>query len=983
VSSPDTAEFLPGYSPQLSEALWDWVDSKRSQVHATATRMLIHDLERARLRADWRAVEETVAKCLTLDPYNETAILAQAEAAAMRGGKATAVSILDRYIAEVGDQHKDIQLPAALLRRRVVERIPDRYALLNPDPPFVGRALETEALTKKFGEAQAGKGSAALVIGEPGIGKSRLSAELARFAELQGAQVQRATCRRCDVDHPLSLFVDIVPQLRQMPGALGCAPDSFAALKRLTDFQVQGHASAGATSDVLFQDLRSALFDLIDSITDERCLIVVVEDLQWLDDASGKILAAMVERASTRRLLFLLNSRPGPNAFLNFIENARLFSLLLGPLDSSASTALLQSVALQPGDRPDPEFVGWCVSVADGNPFFLQELAHQWIETGRRYEVPPLVTKVLDERLSRLTPQALQVLQACAMLGEHSTVGRVEAVLGYPPHELLFAIEEASKSAMLSFPSDAKDTVGGRLQPRHDYLASAATSRLTAPGISFLHSRCADTLEQAISQSPNPAALLWACADHTHRAGDRKRALALRLSCARHLEGVGLIADACRRYEDSLASCTSDEDRLSVLSPLALAHQLNGQWELSKQVLDMCVQMSAKNANGDRHSEFEVALFQARAWSTLNFVTLLDDMMPCVKSQTASPQHRVGVAIVALKVASDVGPSEVLDTIYCEVQPFLGLDEINSVSKLEVEIIYRTMRGKEPLDLEILRQFAKMTRELQGEIAYSHALMSCASACRIAARDEDCGKYIDIALEHAIDHKLTARIPIINLGRIRAHVAHGDWVSARKVLSSRGKYPIARDDTNALAEWDFFDTRVAFEEGRLPTSESGLLIGAETSSSAFGPGRMGVTFALAIRLRLARGAGSEEIRPLVRELEAVHRITRDIGNQDFEAYALFLGLAALGEEARGYAYLRDYVGAYRHSRRRVSADIERATNALTHNDLPSTLNQRCQETAARSTDPRSGVLSDHSPAGESARVNSFEYSGLRSSASQI
>src|SRR5215210_6324342 len=189
----ESVEFLPGYNPNFSESLHDWVERKRGEVHATATRLLVREVEHARLQADWPSVEKIAAKCLTLDAYNEIAVLALAEAAAMRGGKQKAISILDRHIAEVGTNAPELKLPATLLRRRVVERIPDRPALLNADPPFVGRETEMNALSRSFGAARAGKGSATLVVGEPGIGKSRLAAELGRFAELQGATVQRAT----------------------------------------------------------------------------------------------------------------------------------------------------------------------------------------------------------------------------------------------------------------------------------------------------------------------------------------------------------------------------------------------------------------------------------------------------------------------------------------------------------------------------------------------------------------------------------------------------------------------------------------------------------------------------------------------------------------------------------------------------------------------------------------------------------------------
>src|SRR5207237_4892922 len=133
--------------------------------------------------------------------------------------------------------------------------------------------------------------------------------------------------------------------------------------------------------------------------------------------------------------------------FLEYAEKVRVDTITLGPLAPLPSAVLLKSIALRPGDEPEPGFVDWCLAVAEGNPFFLLELAHQWIETGHRYEAPPSVSKVLQERLSRLTVEALQVLQVCSVLGEWATIERVEGVLMYRPHQLLSAVEELSNAA--------------------------------------------------------------------------------------------------------------------------------------------------------------------------------------------------------------------------------------------------------------------------------------------------------------------------------------------------------------------------------------------------------------------------------------------------------------------------------------------------------------------------------------------------------
>jgi hypothetical protein len=735
--------------------------------------------------------------------------------------------------------------------------------------------------------------------------------------------VQRATCRRADVDQPLSLFVDIVPQLRELPGALGCEPETFSWLKRLTEFEKRSDDSRQIDSDTLFQNVRAALFDLLDSVAEERSLVILVEDVQWLDAASARILTRMMEWCATKRLFFLVNARPGGNSFLDYAEKVPLDTITLGPLKPAASTALLQSVALRPGDKPEPEFIGWCLAVAEGNPFFLQELAHQWIETGQRYEAPPSVTKVLHERLSRLGRDALQVLQTCVVLGDQATMDRVERILEYPPHQLLSAVGELSRAAMLTVSTgDVKDLVPTQLLPRHDFLASAALRLLPSPSFAFMHGRAADVLEKEIAETVMPTTLLWACANLRHSGGDKKRALALRLSCAQHLIDVGLAEDACRRYEDSLANCTSDEDRLAVLSPLSVALQLTGEWERSKEVLRTCIRLHSKDAP-ESHSEFEVMLFNARLRSGLDFVTLLNDILPCVRSPRASPEHRVSAGVVALKVASDVGPSMMLDAIYSEIEPFLTREEIDPVSRLEVEIIYQTMRGRNDLDLGLLERFALAARSLHGEIAYSHALVACSSSCRIGGKDEDARKFVEAALEHAFTHKLLGRIATVNLSRIRLYVAAEDWVNARAALCTQQQYPISSDDKNTAAEWNFFNGRVALEEGDMPAAEAAISK-LEIVPHSYSANRNAASLALSLRVHLACGCDANIIRPLVRDLESTHTANWDIGYQDFEAHALFLGLASLGEENRALALLRDYVQEYRRSRRPLSKPIREA-----------------------------------------------------------
>ena len=952
LSAPDVSlpigagslEFLPGYTPRSSEPFREWVDAKRTEVHSAVTRFLVRELQRARFQGDWASVEKISAECLLLDSFNEVAVLAQAEAAAMLGGKRKAVSILDHYISEVGEGVSDLRLPATILRRRVVERVPERLALVNADPPFVGREIEMEAIARRFEQARAGKGSATLVVGDSGIGKTRLSSELARFAELQGARVQRAICRRADLDQPLSLFVDIVPQLRAMPGALGCAPETFACLKRLTEFEQRpDDPSRSADSEMLFHSVRAALFDLLDSVAEEGCVVLLVEDVQWLDAASGKILARMAEWSETKRVFFLLNARPSNNPLLEYAEKGRLLTITLGPLTPSASTTLLHSIDQRLGNDHESAFVDWCLAVAEGNPFFLQELAHQRIETGRRYEAPPSVNKVLQERLSRLSAEALQVLQTCAVLSDHATLDRVEQVLEYHPHQLLSAVEELSKAAMLDVQKERVDVGTGQLQPRHDFLSSAAVSRLAPVSLAFIHRRSAEVLESEIPREITPTTLLWACASHRHHAGDRLQALFLSMSCAEHLLALGLPRDACSAFQRSLDYCFTDPERLKVLPRLAHAFELDGEWRRAMETLRQCILLNAQDdPSKSRHNEYELLFLDAKHRSDLDFVTLFDESLACVKSEQAPAGHRVAAAVLAMKLAVDFGRSDNLDEIYEQVAPLLQDNEVNERNRLELEIIYRTMRGDGLVPINELSRFADVSRLSGGEVGYSRGLVTGANACRLSARYTEGLHFILLASEHAMANRLHSRHREILLASALLHIAAAAFDKARLVVKALEVYSGTSENVKLRNDLHYNEARIAIEEGDVVGAAAAFAL-IDAPLPTYSVARKGYYRALEVQIRLKQGVNVDVLRRLVTDLNETHLQMRDMGQQDFESCSLYLGLCALGEKERGAQLVREYA-----DRRRVKWPLPQTISHVLNSDKKrKSLSSRQTDSACR------------------------------------
>ncbi|MDQ4079991.1 MAG: hypothetical protein M3125_04465, partial [Gemmatimonadota bacterium] len=93
--------FLPGYVPTFSEPLREWVERQRDWVTAAARRVLVGAVAVRKSRAEWAEVERLAHRCLSIDPFNEEATLALAEAAALHGAKAEAFAILDKYLREM------------------------------------------------------------------------------------------------------------------------------------------------------------------------------------------------------------------------------------------------------------------------------------------------------------------------------------------------------------------------------------------------------------------------------------------------------------------------------------------------------------------------------------------------------------------------------------------------------------------------------------------------------------------------------------------------------------------------------------------------------------------------------------------------------------------------------------------------------------------------------------------------------------------
>ena len=680
--------YLPGYAPTFSRAFAEWLDGYRSVVEAQVRKALLDAADEHRLRGEWAERDALAREVLRLDPLNQAATMARAECAAMTGAVTEAVAILERYESELGPEHAELVRPTVALRRQIAEHFPPRQYRIPSDRCFVGRETLMSALTVALLRARNREGSAVLLWGPPGIGKTRLATELTSLAIVQGLRTVQVQGEESDARQPMAAFVDAVPQLLRLPGALGVSPDAMPFLRRLTEFDPTLREPSPEARDpqYLAGRIRQAIVDLVDAVAGEGPLLLLFEDVHWLDAASWTTLRTLIEWNVGKRVLILLTSRrPHATATPPQREVARLDVRAVGALDEAASAALVRAIAEDYG-RPLPEGAEeWCGAVGEGNPLFLRELAVHCLEGGEPRAVPPSVQTLLDARIARLRPAAKRVLQAAAVLGEQSTVDRLDRVLELPAHDLLGALDELAEAGLVA-------SAGTIVLPRHTLVSARVAVVTSEASRRLLHRRAAVVLEAEVSEGA-PTDLMWACAEHWRSSGESSRAPQLAFSVANQLIEIGDPTAALTIYDRAAVLCSARTDELELQRRRATALTLSGRWADALDLLRPLVEQGSHSVPLEVWARDMVLAIEAHA--RLNGMDAESARASCqLAGDLRVPVDiRLDAATLALRIAANVGDSATAEDTWQGVRDIdLGLGS-DPVKELHLAMLYHMTFG--------------------------------------------------------------------------------------------------------------------------------------------------------------------------------------------------------------------------------------------------------------------------------------------------
>ena len=395
-------------------------------------------------------------------------------------------------------------------------------------PPFEGRAADLALLDAALGEAAAGRGRVVLLTGEPGIGKTRLAEELAARATSSGALVAWGGSHEGDGAPAFWPWMQVLrAALAQSDQEAVAGGEWRRSLAPLVPEVITG---LGASDPLPQLDAESARFRLYQAVTsalttisEDRPLVVILDDLHWADDASLGLCEFVAARLHGTRLLMLGTYRPADLAFDHPLV-ATLGALARQPeleritLGGLTVEEVGRFVAGGWAVTPSEDLVAGLHARTEGNPFFLIELVRLLASEGTlgrpdavaAAQVPVGVRDVIRRRLARLPEATNASLRMAAVVGRTFDLDLLSAATEYDEDRTLEAVD----AALLAGVVVEDRAVVGRYRFAHPLVRQTLYDELSAMRRVRLHVRVGAVLEKL----PRDETRLSALAEHFYRA---------------------------------------------------------------------------------------------------------------------------------------------------------------------------------------------------------------------------------------------------------------------------------------------------------------------------------------------------------------------------------------------------------------------------------------------------------------------------------
>jgi class 3 adenylate cyclase/tetratricopeptide (TPR) repeat protein len=458
--------------------------------------------------------------------------------------------------------------------------------------PLVGRVRELEALEAAFGRTRAGHGQVVFVVGEPGIGKSRLLYEFrGRSSDADWREGHCLSFGRATAFHPLVDLLkrwvgiderdtDDVAVTKVERAVAGIGDDMRAAAPYLRYLLSLGPADAAITA-LDPRERRGGIFEalrrMILRAAERRPQIVVIEDLHWIDRATEEFLAVLGDSVPASPVLLIFTYRPGYAQ--SFGERTYHTRIVPAPLSEPESAGM--AAAILSSDAVPDTLRGAIAAKAEGNPFYVEEVVRSLHEAGAiRVEngrfvltarlddvvIPDTIHDVIMARIDRLDEAPKRTLQTASVIGRDFTqrlVERLSAVRGQSD-----ALLRELRAVELIYEKSVFPEVAYRF--KHALTQDVAYRSLLLQRRRELHGLIGAAIEELYADRLTEHYEILA--HHFYLAEDWRRAFDYLLRAAEKAAAAFALRDALALYDQALAVADNLGDALPAAARMAI-HQ--------------------------------------------------------------------------------------------------------------------------------------------------------------------------------------------------------------------------------------------------------------------------------------------------------------------------------------------------------------------------------------------------------------------------
>ncbi len=507
--------------------------------------------------------------------------------------------------------------------------------------PLVGRDAELGQMQAAFDRVAAGRAEVLGLLGEAGVGKSRLLDEWLARLEAAG-RLAHATVRRAAAssagEPPYGILAAFVrqgygiaptdpPEGARQKLAAGLEALGAGEAERACLLQVAGHLlglerdplAAHVDPEQLHRQILGGMRLLLERRLAGGPVVLVVEDLHWADAASVELLCFLADRLADRPLFLLYTARPGADVAALAPGRTAHTVIRLEPLSADDGRALLAGLL----DTPAGALTGLplCERIlarAGGNPFYLEELVRELlaagalVREGERWawgadagplEVPLTVQGLILARFDRLPPAVRRVAQEAAILGLEFEA-RLLREIAAEAADCDGALARLEQAGLLRRAGDARYAFA------HALIQETIYQNVLLRRRTELHGRAGQALEALVGGEPGAARLedLEALGRHWSLSADRLKGARYLTQAGDRARAVYANADAIRHYERALRTLetceTGDEEREAVRERLADVLALTGRREAARQHYEAVGKTAA--AAGDRPTQARI-----------------------------------------------------------------------------------------------------------------------------------------------------------------------------------------------------------------------------------------------------------------------------------------------------------------------------------------------------------------------------------------